>query len=94
VIIYTDPNTGSQCTIDNVKQNQGFFLGEFDLTIQTIYPEIERVILALGEPQRAARTPLTTTPSAVNGPTGYNQGTPYNANCVTIPGGWSYPTAD
>lgn len=92
VIIYTDPNTGDQCTINNDKQNQGYFLGEFDLTIQTIYPEIERVIFALGEPQRAARTPLTVPPSGTSGPEAYSTGTAYNANCVTIPGGWSFPT--
>lgn len=92
VILYTDPNTGTLCTLDNVKQNQGFFLGEFDLTIQTVYPEIERVIFALGEPQRAARTPLTVPPSSTSGPENYNQGTSYNANCAVVPGGWSFPT--
>jgi hypothetical protein len=94
VILYTDPNTGTQCTLDNVKKNMGFFLGEFDLTIQTVYPEIERVIFALGEPQRAALTPLTIAPSATSGPVAYNQGTPYNANCATIPGGFAVPTED
>jgi hypothetical protein len=67
VIITTDPNTGLQCTVNNDKHNQGYWVGEFNLAEKTVYPEIERMMLALREPQPAVRVPRTNT--APNAPT-------------------------
>ena len=94
VIIYTDPNTGSQCTLDNVKHNMGFFLGEYDLAMQTIYPNIERVIFALGEPQQYVKIPNTTTPLSAPAVGSYQTLLPYNSNCTTVPGSWVFPTEE
>jgi len=58
-----DPNTGTVCAIDNVKDNKGFFLGEYDFGVKTIYPEIERWFLALGEATPYTRRPNTVTPA-------------------------------
>jgi len=63
VIITTDPTTGVQCTQNNDKKNKGYWLGEFDLAEKTVYPEIERMILALGEAQPYVRVPTTYAPS-------------------------------
>ena len=41
VIIYTDPNTGVTCTIQNDKHNQGYWLGEYGLGEKTVYPETD-----------------------------------------------------
>ena len=66
VIITQDPNTGSTCTLNNDKKNMGYWLGEYRFGEKTVYPEIERMILALGEPQPYVRVPRTNT--APNGP--------------------------
>jgi hypothetical protein len=58
-----DPNTGSVCDIENVKDNKGFFLGEYDVGLKTVYPEIERWFLALGEATPYTRRPNTVTPA-------------------------------
>lgn len=85
-----DPNTGVKCTYNNDKQNKGYWLGEYDLAEKTVYPEIERMILALGEPQPYVRQPLTVTPPS--GPTSasnYQSLLAYNALCgeyVPTPG--------
>ncbi len=92
VILYTDPNTGSLCTLDNVKKNMGFFLGEYDLTIKTMYQNIERVIFALGEPQQSVRIPNTVTPISAPAVGSYESLLPYNSNCAVVPGGWTYPS--
>ena len=52
-----DPNTGVRCEFNNDKKNQGYWLGEYDLAEKTVYPEIERLVLALGEPY--VRVPRT-----------------------------------
>ena len=57
VIIYTDPNTGQECTLRNDKHNQGYFLGEFEIGVKTEYPEIEMCILAEREPQVIVNDP-------------------------------------
>jgi hypothetical protein len=57
-----DPNTGVLCTFQNDKKNKGYWIGEYDLAEKTMYPEIERMILALGEPQPYVRVPNTVTP--------------------------------
>ena len=58
----TDPNTGIKCQFNNDKKNKGYWLGEYRMGIKTVYPEIERLILALGEPQPYVRVPRTNTP--------------------------------
>lgn len=78
----TDPNTGVVCQFNNDKKNKGYWLAEFDLSIETIYPEIERLIFALGEPQPYVRIPRTNT--AANAPTGstdYQSLLAYNSLC-------------
>ena len=66
VIITQDPNTGSTCTLNNDKKNMGYWLGEYRFGEKTVYPEIERMVFALGEPQPYVRVPRTNT--APNGP--------------------------
>jgi hypothetical protein len=84
-----DPLTGTTCTYDNVKQNQGFFLGEYDLGCKTVYPNIERWIMALGEATPYVRRPNTVTP--VTNPaskTDYQALLAYNAHCADNPTFW------
>jgi hypothetical protein len=78
-----DPSTGTTCNFSNVKDNKGFFLGEYDFGIKTVYPEIERWILALGEATPYTRRPNTVTPAS-SGPqtsTDYQALTAYNSHC-------------
>lgn len=83
-----DPNTGTVCNYDNAKQNQGFWLGEYDLGFKTIFPNIERWFLALGEATPFVRRPNTVTP--VTYPTAtYQSLLAYNANCAVIPEDWA-----
>lgn len=72
-----DPNTGSLCEFDNVKKNKGFFLGEFELGVKTIYPEIEMNIIAKRESTPVANVPRV---SAANSMI-YQTLTPYNSFC-------------
>jgi hypothetical protein len=88
VIIYTDPNTGVQCTIQNDKKNKGYFLGEFNLAEKTVYPEIERMIFALGEPQPYVRIPRTNT--APNAPSDYQSLLAYAQMCGEYNPGTSF----
>ena len=77
-----DPNTGVSCAFQNDKKNKGYWLGEYDLAEKTVYPEIERLILALGEPQPYVRVPRTNT--SASGPisrTDYQSLLAYNAAC-------------
>ena len=77
-----DPNTSTTCAIDNVKDNKGFFLGEYDLGVKTIYPEIERWFLALGEATPYTRRPNTVTPATTpTSSTDYQALIAYNAHC-------------
>lgn len=84
-----DPTTGTLCQYPNEKHNQGFWKGEFDLGEETIYPEIERLIIALGEPQPYVRVPRTNAPAQV--PTtglfgdelGYQNVLSYGSGCGT-----------
>ena len=77
-----DPNTGTKCAFNNDKRNKGYWLGEYDLGEKTVYPEIERMILALGEPQPYVRVPRTNTPlSAPSSTTDYQSLLAYNAHC-------------
>ena len=77
IIKYTDPNTGVECTLNNDRHNQGYFLSEFEFGVKTVFPEIEMNIIALREPQtivddpRCAATPDTVTQDLL----------PYNSMC-------------
>jgi hypothetical protein len=71
-----------------VKDNKGFFLGEYDLGIKTIYPEIERWILALGEATPYTRRPNTVTPATT--PSSYQDLIAYNAHCASPDNDTSY----
>ena len=82
VIITTDPNTGVQCTLNNDKKNMGYWLGEYRMGEKTVYPEIERLIFALGEPQPYIRVPRTNTaPTAPTSYTDYQSLLAYSAQC-------------
>jgi hypothetical protein len=70
----TDPNTGLVCNFQNDKHNKGYWLGEFRYGLKTVYPECERVILALGQAQPFIRKPNTGTP-----PVGPTSSTDYQA---------------
>jgi hypothetical protein len=86
----TDPGTGTVCDYDNVKQNQGFFLGEYDLGCKTLYPNIERWFMALGEATPYVRRPNTVTPSAYpTSASDYQDLVAYNAHCADNPVFWS-----
>lgn len=58
---YVDPTTGLTCAVNNDLHNQGYWVGEYDLGIKTEYPDIEKCILALGQPQQYIRKPNTGT---------------------------------
>lgn len=77
-----DPNTGVKCQFQNDKKNKGYWLGEYDLAEKTVYPEIERMILALGEPQPYVRVPRTNTaPTGPTSTTDYQNLLAYNSQC-------------
>jgi hypothetical protein len=77
-----DPNTGVLCAFQNDKKNKGYWLGEYRMGEKTIYPEIERLIFALGEPQPYVRVPRSNTaPSAPTSTTDYQHLIAYNALC-------------
>lgn len=87
---YMDPGTGSVCTYYNDKKNRGYFLGEFEAGMKTIYPEIEMWILHLREPQAVADLPNAATfnlpapyltPASLAGK--YQDLAPYNPGCDT-----------
>lgn len=93
----TDPNTGVVCQFNNDKKNKGYFLGEYDLTVETIYPEIERLVLALGEPQPYVRVPRTNTaPNAPTSASDYQTITAYCQQCgeYNPPPGFVLPPED
>jgi hypothetical protein len=86
-----DPNTGTLCEFNNPKRNKGYFLGEYDFGFKTVYPEIERWILALGEATPYVVRPNTVTPATKPASsTDYQSLLAYNAHCAdggTEPGG-------
>ena len=69
-----DPSSGTVCSFNNPKRNKGYFLGEYDFGVKTVYPEIERWILALGEATPYTRRPNTVTPPQVPQSTAYQWG--------------------
>ena len=78
-----DPSTGSMCNFNNPKRNKGYFLGEYDFGVKTIYPEIERWFLALREPTPYTRRPNTVAPlQAPTSNTNYQQLVAYNQSCA------------
>jgi hypothetical protein len=77
-----DPNTGVMCSYNNDKKNMGYWLGEYNMGEKTIYPEIERMILALGQPQPYIRKPNTgTVPLGPTSYTDYQALLAYSASC-------------
>ena len=83
-----DPNTGVQCEFNNDKKNKGYWLGEYDLAEKTVYPEIERLIFALGEPQPYVRIPRCNT--APLGSATYQHNIAYCSECGEYsPGGFA-----
>lgn len=91
----TDPNTGVVCQFNNDKKNKGYWLGEYDLGIKTVYPEIERLIFALGEPQPYIRVPRTVTAPTAPVAGDYQSLLAYASQCGEYnPPGWSYPPED
>lgn len=92
----TDPNTGFKCTYNNDKGNMGYFLGEFDLAERTVYPEIERLILALGEATPFIRRPNTNAvPFGPKTGTDYQSILAYNSACGEYtPPAFSFPPED
>lgn len=79
----TDPNSGEVCEYNNDKKNKGYFLGEYELGIKTIYPEIEMVIIALREPQCVVDLPrCASDPEMV-----YQDLLPYNPACPNVDAG-------
>lgn len=95
----TDPNTGIVCAYQNDKKNMGYWLGEYRLAVKTVYPEIERLILALGEAQPYIRVPRTNTaPNAPISSTDYQSILSYAAQCYDSGAGgntgWVYPSED
>jgi len=85
----TDPGTGTVCQYDNVKQNMGFFLGEYDLGCKTLYPNIERWFMALGEATPYTRRPNTVTPVLLPAAGDYQDLVAYNQHCADNPQIWS-----
>lgn len=76
---FRDPNTGQECAYNNDKHNMGYLLGEFELGMETMYPEIEMWIIAQREPQGVANDPrCAATPSQA-----YQSLTPYNELCAS-----------
>jgi len=90
-----DPKTGTMCDFQNDKHNKGYWLGEYRLGEKTVYPEIESLVLALGEAQPFSRTPRSVTaPNAPTSNVDYQSLIAYNTNCETDPGSWSLPQED
>ncbi len=78
-----DPATGTTCEFNNPKRNKGYFLGEYDFGFKTVYPEIERWILALGEAVPYTRRPNTVTPvTKPTSSTDYQALLAYNGHCA------------
>ncbi len=90
-----DPNTGQICAYNNPKHNQGYFNGEYRYGIKTEYPEIERLILALGEASPFLRVARTNTAPLAPVAGDYQSNIAYDPSCATYtPSGWSYPPED
>lgn len=84
-----DPNSGTQCTLDNVARNMGYFWADFEAGVQNVRPELELMILHQRESTPVADTPraagAATTPVLVA-----QSLLPYNAFCNPTPGEETY----
>jgi hypothetical protein len=92
-----DPNTGVKCSFQNDKKNKGYWLGEYNLGEKTVYPEIERMILALGQPQPYIRKPNTgTVPSGPTSTADYQALLAYSNQCgdAYLNPNFQYPAED
>lgn len=96
-----DPMTGTLCSYNNDKKNMGYWLGEYRFGAETIYPEIEAFILALGENTPFTRVPRTNTaPTSPANTTDYQSLLAYTNACnwgpadpnstSYIPPGWNW----
>jgi hypothetical protein len=82
VIYYTDPNSGTVCTIPNDKHNQGYFLGEFELGIKTKRVNTEMWILCLRENAVIGdNVTLATAATDWDGSVAYQDLKAYNDHC-------------
>jgi hypothetical protein len=72
-----DPTNGVVCSYQNDKKNKGYFLAEFEMGTKTVYPEIERVIIAKRETQPVVDVPRCASSPAMI----YQTLTPYNSFC-------------
>lgn len=77
---YTDPNTGIACSFSNDKHNMGYLLGEFELGMETMYPDIEMWIIAQREPQGIVNSPRCAAAAEMV----YQSLTPYNTACSSL----------
>lgn len=76
---YTDPTTGVTCSFKNEDHGKGYWMGDYRMGIKTVYPEIERIIFALGENTPSVRVPRTNT--APLGSATYQHLLAYNPLC-------------
>jgi len=63
-LVITDPSTGTTCTIDNKRRNQGVFFSDYERGVRYERPELVRAILHLREPSCVVDQPTCTTPPA------------------------------
>jgi hypothetical protein len=75
VIVQTDPDTGTTCTIDNKRHNQGVWYSDFENGIRYDYPNWMKAILHLREPQCVVDQPNCST-AAAYAVQDYNSGNP------------------
>lgn len=87
---WTNPCTGQVCEFNNDTKSKGYWLAEFEYGMKSEYPEIERVILGLGEPNPFVRVPNTVTPATAPVAAAYQDVLPYNCGC---PEDFQYPPA-
>jgi len=77
---FRDPNNGKQCAYNNDKHNMGYLLGEFELGLDSMYPEIEMWIIA----QREAQPVLNDPRQALEAGTYTQLLKPYNTLCTDL----------
>jgi hypothetical protein len=88
-LIYFDPNSGTQCTLDNVAKNWGYFWCDFEAGVRNEKPELELMILHQRETTAVADLPraagAATTPVLTSQNTPPNSLLPYTAFCNPNP---------
>ncbi len=85
---WTNPCTGQVCEFNNDTKSKGYWLAEFEYGMKSEYPEIERVILGLGEQTPFLRVPTTVTPASAPIAASYQDVLAYNCAC---PEDFNYP---